>query len=256
MPQTLHHVEYNSAGEGAPVLVMLHGFGGDHHAFFGYYRRLSKHFRVIGFDLPGHGGSVHLGEGGNTRLSAEMVWSALDEMEIGRICLCGHSLGGAVASLMALGQAERVKALTLIAPGGFGHEINAKPLFRFARAREGEEIRAVIEQFYGFRYQVPDNVVEALEKARQSDELCQSLERIATALFGSGEQGRLPRDELFALNIPTKVLWGTQDNITPTRQAHKLPGHVAAHVFDGVGHMVHEEVPETVIRLLISHTGR
>ena len=42
----------------------------------------------------------------------------------------------------------------------------------------------------------------------------------------------------------------TQDRVLPTRQSHKLPGEVATHVFERVGHMPHLEIPDAVCRLV------
>jgi pyruvate dehydrogenase E2 component (dihydrolipoamide acetyltransferase) len=50
--------------------------------------------------------------------------------------------------------------------------------------------------------------------------------------------------------MPTKVVWGAQDRVLPTRQAHRLPGHIAVHVFEGVGHMLPHEIPDAVARLI------
>ncbi len=44
--------------------------------------------------------------------------------------------------------------------------------------------------------------------------------------------------------MPIKVLWGTQDRVLPTRQAHKLPGVVATHIFERTGHMLHLEAAQ------------
>ncbi len=68
-------------------------------------------------------------------------------------------------------------------------------------------------------------------------------------------QKTLPREELAALPLPIRVVWGTQDRVLPTRQAHKLPGMVATHIFERVGHMVHLEIPREVTRLILLNSG-
>jgi pimeloyl-ACP methyl ester carboxylesterase len=49
----------------------------------------------------------------------------------------GHSMGGAVSALIAMRAPDRVKSLTLVAPGGMAREINADLLDRYARAASG-----------------------------------------------------------------------------------------------------------------------
>jgi pyruvate dehydrogenase E2 component (dihydrolipoamide acetyltransferase) len=51
-----------------------------------------------------------------------------------------------------------------------------------------------------------------------------------------------------------KVLWGTQDRIVPTRQAHRLPGRIAIHVFEDAGHMLPLEIPDEVAFLILENT--
>ena len=82
-----------------------------------------------------------------------------------------------------------------------------------------------------------------------------TLEAIADEIIDGSVQKTLPRDELAALPMPIKVLWGTQDRVLPTRQAHKLPGVVATHIFERTGHMPHLELPKEVTRLILQNAG-
>jgi pyruvate dehydrogenase E2 component (dihydrolipoamide acetyltransferase) len=50
------------------------------------------------------------------------------------------------------------------------------------------------------------------------------------------------------------VLWGTQDRVLPTRQAHKLPGAIAVHIFEKTGHMLPQEIPHEVAGLILENT--
>jgi pyruvate dehydrogenase E2 component (dihydrolipoamide acetyltransferase) len=52
-----------------------------------------------------------------------------------------------------------------------------------------------------------------------------------------------------------KVLWGMQDRVVPTRQAHRLPGRIAVHVFEEAGHMLPLEVPDDVAALILESTS-
>ncbi|MCP4318770.1 MAG: hypothetical protein GY789_22940 [Hyphomicrobiales bacterium] len=63
-------------------------------------------------------------------------------------------------------------------------------------------------------------------------------------------QGTFRRNELAELPMPVKVLWGTQDRLLPTRQAHRLPPMFAAHVFENTGHMLIEERGADVVALI------
>lgn len=211
---------------------------------------LSSARRVIAFDLPGHGLSPDTGERGRTRAMAGTVLAELDSRGLSAVHLAGHSMGGAVAFLMAMQAPERVLSLTLLAPGAFGYEIDARLLRRFASATGEAEIRPLLEQFYGWEGGVPEQSLSAIVADRRGGTARERYCRIAEAILDDNRQKVLPVARLAQLQIPVKVIWGTQDRITPTRQAHKLPGEVATHVFDGVGHSIVDEIPGKVVRLI------
>jgi pimeloyl-ACP methyl ester carboxylesterase len=51
-----------------------------------------------------------------------------------------------------------------------------------------------------------------------------------------------------------KVLWGTQDRVLPTRQAHRLPGRIGVHIFENTGHMLPQEIPDEAAYLILENT--
>jgi len=73
----------------------------------------------IAFDLPGFGHSDAPQKGSIAGYAAD-VSEGLEELGIGRFTLIGHSLGGAIAAALAESMPDRVRALVLLAPAGFG----------------------------------------------------------------------------------------------------------------------------------------
>lgn len=234
---------------GAPV-VLLHGFGGDASGFAAIQEPLSAVRRTLAFDLPGHGRALDWPQHGGAGVAARAVRDSLDALALDRVHLVGHSMGGAAAALIALKAPERIASLTLLAPGGFGREINAMLLRRYAAARDRAMLEPVLEQFFGLEFDLPPLVVAQAAEARARPGVTQALTEIVETLLDGKTQQTLPVGSLAALEAPVKVVWGTQDNVLPTRQAHKLPGTIATHVFDRVGHMPHLEIPEAVTRLI------
>lgn len=70
---------------------------------------------------------------GSVDALADRVAGALDQTGIGRAHLVGHSLGGAVALVLAEQHPERVASLTLIAPAGLGQQLDRNLLERLRR---------------------------------------------------------------------------------------------------------------------------
>ncbi|GAA0786277.1 alpha/beta fold hydrolase [Roseibium denhamense] len=249
-----HEQESEEANTGAPV-ILLHGFGGDRNTWTNIQTGLARRKRSLAFDMPGHGEAIDWPVAGNAAVAAEAVTQSLDALELDRVHLAGHSMGGAVAALIALRAPERVASLTLLAPGGFGPEINHRLLRRYAVATETREMEVLLEQFFGWEFKLPKFLAKTAAESRNRPGAAATLETIAGDIIDGTVQKTLPRQEIAELPMPVKVLWGTQDRVLPTRQAHKLPGVVATHIFERVGHMVHLEIPRETIRLILQNTA-
>ncbi len=111
----LHLLEWSR--EGVPFL-MLHGFGNEAHLWDDTAPLLAPHYRVLALDLRGHGESDHDPEGrydhGDMVRDLEAVCGALD---IDRLVLMGHSLGGRVATLFAGRHPARMAGLVIVDSG-------------------------------------------------------------------------------------------------------------------------------------------
>jgi len=256
-PTAQPHLPYrnqDAAGEdqGAPV-VLLHGFGGDRQTWANIQTGLAPAKRSIAFDLPGHGEALDWPRIGNAGVAAKAVGQSLEALDLKSVHLVGHSMGGAVAALIALRNPDQVRSLTLLAPGGFGPEINHRLLRRYAAATDPAEMETLLEQFFGWEFKLPKFLARTAAESRARPGAAATLEAIADEIIDGSVQKTLPREELAALPMPIKVVWGTQDRVLPTRQSHKLPGMVATHIFERVGHMAHLEIPAEVTRLILQN---
>lgn len=240
-------------GAGGAPLVLLHGFGGSHAAWSGVRERIGGARRVLTYDLPGHAGSLAV-KAGSAAVAAKAILADLARRGIARAHLVGHSMGGAAAALAALREPGRVASLTLLSPGGFGPEVNHRLLRRYAVATEAADLALLLEQFFGWEREIPPGLAAAQAKERQVAGASAALAKIVETFFDGAHQKTLPVADLAALKIPVKVLWGTQDRVLPTRQAHRLPGRIAVHIFEGVGHMLPYEIPAEVAELVLENS--
>lgn len=244
-----HLVQGEPAANAAPV-VLLHGFGGDAFGWTSVQLALVRRRRSIAFDLPGHGRATGWHEIGHAGLTARAVTRSLDGLGIERAHLVGHSMGGAVAALIALRSPERLASLTLLAPGGFGREINHRLLRRFAAARTEEDIAPLLEQFFGDGSRLPRAMAAQTAVDRATPGRLDALQRVAEAILDGDGQRTVDVAALGALERPVKVVWGFQDRVLPIRQTDGLPPTVALHRFPDVGHMPHLERVSDVARLI------
>ena len=233
-------------GEGGRPIVLLHGFGGSAAAWRSLQPRLARSARTLAYDLPGHGRSREWPDAGPARTAVAAVLGDLSGRGIESAHLVGHSMGGAIAAMAALVEPRRVASLTLLAPGGFGAQINARLLRYFAAAREPEAIRIALENMYGWSSDVSEDEVNTLAAERAEAGATETLVEMVGHITRGGRQGEIPRERLAGLAMPVSVLWGELDNVLPVRQTRDLPGRFALHLLPDRGHMLIAEAPETV----------
>lgn len=114
-------VHYKETGpQGAPALLLLHGFGSSLQAWDDWSLKLEQKYRVIRLDLPGFGltGASPANDYSEEKDLAILTHFA-DKLGLEKFSVVGHSMGGKMAWSLAASQPERVQALVLMAPRWF-----------------------------------------------------------------------------------------------------------------------------------------
>ncbi len=103
-----------------PPLVLIHGLGSAATAFKSILAELSKNFRVINVDLPGHGQSPYSKNQAMdpASLGAAIFETIKSEYGIEKFHVVGNSLGGWIALEMAASKPEQILSVTGLAPAG------------------------------------------------------------------------------------------------------------------------------------------
>ena len=240
-------ISYAGAGQEGDVVLLVHGYGGDRNSWLFLQEPLAAQYRVYALDLPGHGTSAKdVGEGSLSVL-ADAVTGVLDALGAERAHLVGHSMGGAVAVAVAARDPARIASLTLIAPSGFGAEINAGYLRGFADAQTRRELKAVIGQLFDDESLVTRQLVDDLLAYKRLDGVDEALHALADTLLDGEAQRGDSAASLAAIGgaAPVTVIWGRADRIIPAAQAESVAGAVR-HLIDGAGHMPQMERPAEV----------
>jgi pimeloyl-ACP methyl ester carboxylesterase len=245
-------------GQGTTI-VALHGLLDSSAGWTALCR--STHRPCVAPDLGGFGSSS-LPERPSLRAYAEDVVRALDRLGIGDVVLVGHSLGGGVATALAERQPDRVQALVLLAPAGFGRiplaeaisipgvRIVAERLLPFAlgsRLTVGTAYRIMVANG-----QTPtDELLKRIVDGR--GELADGAREATKAVVRAGlaRQGfhRRPVD----YGGPVVVVWGDRDRIVPIGHmagvAAAFP-HAETEVWSDMGHHPQVERPADLARLV------
>ena len=116
-------VHYIESGTGRTV-VMIHGNAGAVEDFeFGVVELLSREYRVVAIDRPGHGKSDRpAGKAETVEYQAELLHRTLLHLGITQPVLVGHSWGAALALAYALKYPDEVSAMVLLAPAAYADD--------------------------------------------------------------------------------------------------------------------------------------
>ena len=213
---------WHTTGEGDCDLVLLHGWGLNAEVWQNIVPRLRPHFRLHLVDLPGFGRS----QGFGALTLAEMAQQLLPHLPE-RAHLLGWSLGGLVASHIALTQPERVSALISVASSpcfttqGDWPGIKPETLESFQQ-QLSHDFQRTVERFLALQTMGTEN---ARQDARQLKEVVLSQPMPSVAVLEGGlailRQDDL-RDALDGLTLPFLRIYGYLDGLVPRRVAEVL----------------------------------
>jgi pyruvate dehydrogenase E2 component (dihydrolipoyllysine-residue acetyltransferase) len=237
-------------GAGGDAVLLLHGFGGDLNNWLFAAPALAEGHTVYALELPGHGGSSKDVGPGDLDFLVDAVVGFLDAVDLERVHLVGHSLGGLVAASTALRDPGRALSLTLVASAGLGEKINGDSLDGFISAGSRRELKPALELLFADSGQVTRQLVDDVLKYKRIDGVDAALRSIAEHVFGEGRQHVLVADRLAGLGIPLLVVWGEQDQVIPAEHARHAPEAAQVHVIEGSGHSPHMEAAGDVNRVM------
>ena len=243
-------------GAGFPV-ILLHGGGPGASGVSNWARNietLARHFRVIVPDMQGYGRSSK-GVDRNDPFGdhAGAILGLMDALDVPRAHLVGNSLGGACALRMALDQPSRVSALVLMGPGGINttRSLPTRGLNKLLDYYSGggpslDKVRVFIREYLVFDgRQVPDALIEERYRASLDPEVVASPPLRRPAGIPRLRNLDFTRDpRLGACEVPTLVLWGTEDRVNRPSCAQALQARMRRcdlHLFSRTGHWVQWE---------------
>ncbi|MET0909348.1 MAG: alpha/beta fold hydrolase [Ilumatobacteraceae bacterium] len=264
-------VAYRQSGTG-PVVVLIHGLAGTMHTWDGVVERLSTTCTVLALDLPGHGRSAAPGGDYSLGAYASGVRDLLDVLGHRGATVVGHSLGGGIAMQFAYQYPERCERLVLVSSGGLGTEVSIA--LRAAALPGTEHLVSLIAHRYVIAAGTLAGRLAAAVGVRADASLVEAARAYATLADGEIRQsffhtlrnvvdGRGQRvsatDRLYLMNeIPSLVVWGTDDRIIPVDHAHRaraaLP-HSGLELFERAGHFPHVADPGRFVEAIHAFVG-
>ncbi len=240
--------EAGSARAGQAALVFLHGIGGGKQGFADQLDFFAAQgYRALAWDMPGYGDSALIAPYDFDGL-AQALWRMLDQAQVARAVLIGHSMGGMVAQQAWTQHPERIAALVIAASspafgnasGDFQSQFVAQRLAPLEAGQTMADVaRAVIPGMLAPGYQgagrdLAQRCMAAVPPA--------SYRAAIQALVRFEQRAALP-----TICVPTLCLAAEHDQTAPPevlrRMAEKIPGAQFA-VLPAAGHLLCFEQPE------------
>ncbi|WP_327373384.1 alpha/beta fold hydrolase [Streptomyces sp. NBC_01216] len=236
----------------APVLVLGPSLGTTWHMWDRQVPELARQWRVVRFDLPGHGGAPAHPFGSVAELG-DRVLATLDELGVGRFGYAGSSIGGAVGLDLALRAPHRLASLALVATSprfGTPDEYHRRGVIVRANGLE-PMARSAPEWWFtpGFAAAQPAIVEWAVQMVRTTDPGCYVAACEALAVFDV-------REALGRVGVPALVVVGEEDQVTGPAEARTLVAGIPdarLAVVPGASHLTPVEQPAAVTELLVGH---
>ena len=258
----LHAVE---VGSGRPV-VLLHGVTLQWWVWTAVIRLLSPRYRVIAWDMRGHGRSRAGTDGVTLEACADDLSTLIDHLALRDTIVVGHSMGGMVLGRFSQRHAEifheRVSGAVFLATSAAA--LSVKGLAGGLIAASDVVARAgaasVRRPWLALRWRNNDTSAALVSLAFGSHPTAQMVEDVRTMLSqvsnetlaeaGGSIAAHDVREFLPSVKVPTIVVVGSRDRLTPPVHGRQISDFIPGAelvVLPGVGHQVMQEDPQAVV---------
>ena len=240
-----------------PPLILLHGANGSLHNWEKLVSELENDYRLISFDLPGHGltGATPQEDYSNIAM-ANFTREVIGLYDFDTVTLVGHSAGGGVALRYALMYPREVDAMVLVSSSGMERDEGDSPGGAYALTRSS--IGLSLLRYFTPKFMLastlkgqvgdPDNFVTDKMVTRYWKLLRMAGSRDAAIKRYSERHLEPPLEPILrAVNPTTLLLWGSQDTVIDPKYGIEMNTQIVGSLlklYPQAGHLAHEEMPE------------
>ena len=241
-------VSYSDHGpDDAPVIIFIHGFPFNKSMWNGQIEALKDNYRVIAFDIRGHGNSDPGIDDFFIELFVRDLLRLKEELRIEKSILCGLSLGGYIALNAVLKYPDRFDGLILndtqcIADTPAVKENRCIAIIRIKEKGVQQYADEIIKNLFAPEsFMKSENVIAEVKEmiiSTPEQTLCNTLHALA--------ERKETCTRLHEINIPVLIMVGKEDKITPiavAQQMHEIIKDSSLQIIPQAGHVTNMENP-------------
>lgn len=232
-------VEERGEGDALPILF-LHGVGSNKSIWRPQIEYFGGTQRAIALDYPGYGESAPVAAASRDDFAAAVL-AAMDALDVERAHICGLSLGGVVAIAMHAAAPGRCASLVL-ADSFARHPDGAAIYQRSVDASRSMSMRALAEARV-------DLLLGSAASAELRAEVIETMATIDPRAYRIGAEAVWladQRERAKAIRVPTLVLCGSEDQVTPPALSEELAELIPdarLELIEAAGHLANAEQP-------------
>ncbi|WP_095108106.1 3-oxoadipate enol-lactonase [Pseudomonas sp. Irchel 3E20] len=213
--------------QGAPVLVLSNSLGTDLHMWDAQVPAFAEHFRVLRLDTRGHGRSlVTPGPYSIAQLGGDVL-ALLDALEIRQAHFCGLSMGGLIGQWLGINAGERLGKLVVCNTAAkIGEPSVWNPRIETV-LRDGAAAMVALRDASIARWFTADFAQAHPEQAGKITDMLAATSPQGYAANCAAVRDADLREQLGAIKVPTLVISGSEDAVTPPSGGHFIQARVA-----------------------------
>ncbi len=239
-----NRIRYLDDGNSNGIIILLHGLGGMAERWLPVIPILSKKFRVIAPDLIGHGMSDRPQIDYTPDIFRKTVLGFLEALSFKDVNLVGTSLGGEIVADCAATQNPLIRKVVMVSPAGvMKRSTPALDAYTMAALYPNHEtVRLAYQMMTGEKREVSDQSVENFISSMTRPNTKMAF---LSTLLGMKNSPPIT-EKLGLINIPTLLIWGSEDKIIPIEYSKDFVSTIPYCKFvimNGCGHIPYEEKP-------------
>jgi 2-hydroxy-6-oxonona-2,4-dienedioate hydrolase len=233
-------------GDGPNAILFLHGLFGTPEHWRVVMEGLADQYQVVAPQLPIDPHPDRRRNGAQTiRDLSDVVAGFIDTLDVERFVLCGNSLGGLIAIDLCIQNPSYADGLVLAGSAGL---FERSPI-RGLRSRPTKEfVRSTVSGILYDKSLISDGLVDEWHRSLMDRDYVRFILRMSRAT-----RDRCVEEDLGELDLPTMIVWGREDGITPPSVAEEFQRRINGSqlkFIEHCGHAPNWERPEMFSQML------